>query len=424
IRMRRIIVVLLLTVGCLSGTAAEEQSQPITASEARAARLRPAGEWLTYEPTTERQRPLVDSHPAFSGDVRNARRLFQRDWARTRGNAGPAAGPDFDASTCGGCHIETTAGRSDNEPQRIARPIRAEDRIEYGNQITTRYLGHEAPEARLHIDIELSTFTYDDGTTRQLVRPIATAAMRDGTEIPVTLRVAPLLFGWGLLESIDPNMLGHFHDPEDANGDGISGINRYDTGEKRGVNAALGWKADHRHLHHQITAALLNDMGVESGATLTEEITPDEIAAITDYVRSLGAPNRRHGATDRGRDLFGLSGCANCHITAMLTREDTDVAFADQLIWPYSDFMLHDMGPKLADAGDAPDASEWRTAPLWGVGYAEAHLPNRGFLHDGRARDIEEAVLWHGGEAAASVSAFAALSAKDRAMLLSYVRAL
>ncbi|MEM7612235.1 MAG: di-heme oxidoredictase family protein [Pseudomonadota bacterium] len=289
--------------------------------------------------------------------------------------------------------------------------------------MTTRFLGRQRPEARISVETALSLFTYADGTVRQLRRPVAYAQTRNGEEIPVGLRIAPLLFGWGLLDAVDHEMLKHFHDPDDKNRDGISGRLRNRDQGAGGVAPALGWKASHEDLDEQIASALSNDIGVNHTPDAIE-VTDAELQAIGNFVRSLGVPNRRSGATDRGRDLFGLTGCTSCHITALLTRQDMPIEYSDQLIWPYSDFMLHDMGPGLADPGDAEDASEWRTAPLWGIGYAEAFLPERGFLHDGRAANIEEAILWHGGEAETSVRAFSQLSASDRALLLSYVRAL
>ena len=126
-----------------------------------------------------------------------------------------------------------------------------------------------------------------------------------------------------------------------------------------------------------------------------------------------------------GQHLFGIVGCADCHVTVLKTRgADEDGPLAGQLVWPYSNLMLHDMGPALAEPGGAADASEWRTAPLWGLGVVETHVPERGFLHDGRARTIEEAILWHGGEAEHSRQRFVALTAGEREALLAYVRSL
>lgn len=411
----------LLALCAIAAMATGERRAPI--DDATAALLRPGGQWLTFEGRADPRGALLE--PRILDDhVIAARQVYHRDWSHSPGPVGSAAGPDFDAATCQGCHIETQTGRRTASNLRIARPAVVSDRSRYGDQLTTRYLGHGNAEARVHIETLVSYFSYADGTERQLIRPFAYAETRDGRQVPAALRTAPLLYGWGLLEAIEPEFLGHFHDPRDRNGDGISGRASVASDvQLQSVPAALGWKASHERLSQQIAAALNNDMGVVSDAS-AREISPDELALLTDYVRNLGVPDRRPGASDRGQDLFGLTGCSACHVTAMLTREDARPQVSDQLIWPYSDFMLHDMGPELADPGDAPDAAEWRTAPLWGAGYAELHLPERGFLHDGRARDLEEAILWHGGEAEPSRDAFSQLDAHDRALLLAYIRAL
>ena len=150
---------------------------------------------------------------------------------------------------------------------------------------------------------------------------------------------------------------------------------------------------------------------------------------MTFYSRTLAVPARREvGAadTDRGQAAFDEVGCASCH-TAELTTGPSDVAPLDrQTIRPYTDLLLHDLGPALAD--DRPDGEatgrEWRTAPLWGIGLVETVNGHTRFLHDGRARSIEEAILWHGGEAEASRRAFTELDADDRAAVLAFLESL
>jgi len=257
------------------------------------------------------------------------------------------------------------------------------------------------------------------------------ATVHTGERIPVGLRAAPLLFGWGLIEQTETTMLEHFHDPEDANGDGISGRlvrprgTPSDAGAKIGF---LGWKNGQASLRAQIAGALANDMGVLS-ATACEsacapEISERELDQLTDYVRYIGVPDRRPDRSRRGQDLFGLAGCSDCHVSVQLTTSGESGPLSGQLIWPYSDLMLHDMGEALADPGNDPDRREWRTAPLWGVGLVEERFPLRGFLHDGRARNLEEAILWHDGEARRARDVFASLPRRDREALLGFVRSL
>lgn len=330
----------------------------------------------------------------------------------------PLAGPDFDAGGCADCHVET-AREAAQHAILIARPALAAHRQRYGRQLRQHRHGGGAPEAGIHVRWVRTTVTDANGGRRRLRRPVAAARMRDGEVVPVALRSAPLLFGWGLIAKLDPDLLGAFHDPQDRDGDGISG-----RMARRGkAMAFLGWKNAQSSLRGQIRAALHNDMGVTAGRG--GEISSAELDALAQYVARLGVPARRPMVDEqRGHLLFGRVGCADCHVPALITAPQADPAFSEQLIWPYSDMMLHDMGPGLADPGDDALAAEWRTAPLWGLGLVEKRFPQRGFLHDGRAVDIEEAILWHGGEGRAARDRFMALSRDDRNTLLTFVRAL
>ncbi|MEO0972629.1 MAG: di-heme oxidoredictase family protein, partial [Pseudomonadota bacterium] len=238
-----------------------------------------------------------------------------------------------------------------------------------------------------------------------------------------------------LLQHVDQRRLPPFHDPEDHNRDGITGraavIRDACTGRRK--LGLLGWKGTHASLESQISAALHNDMGVESPNPCQEdpvafEFSAQELSAVTEFVRYLAVPAHRRdenrGRTDEGERLFGRIGCGDCHVPILLTRDDGPPPLASQTAWAYTDLMLHDMGADLADPGDGAMAREWRTAPLWGVGLVEARYPERGFLHDGRAESLEDAILWHGGEARPARSRFTALPLADREVLLDFVRAL
>jgi CxxC motif-containing protein (DUF1111 family) len=143
----------------------------------------------------------------------------------------------------------------------------------------------------------------------------------------------------------------------------------------------------------------------------------------------LAPPARRehdHPEVLRGKLLFAQSGCDACHVPSHQTGEGVVDALSDQMIWPYTDMLLHDMGEALSDERPSFEAegNEWRTPPLWGIGLAERVLPGAAYLHDGRARSLEEAILWHGGEAEASRDDFRALPAEDRAALIAFLRSL
>ncbi len=417
---------LLLLAGC-------QPPQDVGYGDAREDPLQPGGKYLTYEPDLRSSAPLLQ---AYDPEPRRVigKALFYRDWLVASQGAPVLGGPDYDESTCWSCHVETAPDThiAPEAPMRlIARPVTEQHRAAYGPQLSTHRLGSDGPEAIVNVEYRTRIFTYPDGETRTLHLPIAHAVTENGEIIPVGLRAAPLLFGWGLLEKVDPTMIAYYDDPDDANGDGISGrLVRLGSavGNEPPRVALFGLKNAHASLRAQITSALANDMGVMTGVGCTSgcstEIEPRELEALTDYVRYLGVPDRRRTASERGRNLFGQSGCTACHVSVMITIPDAAPELANQLIWPYSDLVLHDMGPGLSDPGDLADAREWRTAPLWGLGIIERRFPQRGFLHDGRAKTIEEAILWHGGEAESAQRSFVSLSKEDRQALLQFVRSL
>ena len=214
-------------------------------------------------------------------------------------------------------------------------------------------------------------------------------------------------------------------DPNDINGDGISGtpnVIEGPSGHRR--IGRFGWKATQVSVAHQTAGALRNDMGIESALVGGDELSLDDLEQMVRYVQLLGMPGRE-GGSERGELLFDQAGCVSCH-RPELTTGDTHprVELRSQDIRPYTDLLLHDMGPDLADSTGAADAAEWRTAPLWGLGRTEVVTGDVHLLHDGRARSVLEAILWHGGEAEASRDRFAALSARDRAELIAFVESL
>ncbi len=273
-------------------------------------------------------------------------------------------------------------------------------------------------------------------------------------------RLAPQLVGMGLLEAIPEATIIALADPNDSNGDGISGKPQIGidpvTGDKR--LGRFGWKAGATSLKHQIAGALNTDMGVmtsvlpkpdcgpmqqgcgnDKGAELGDEHLNDLIK----YISLLGVRARRSlGDADalRGETLFKEAGCASCHVTELKTSKLHPFAeLRDQTIHPYSDLLLHDMGPGLADnlgEGQATGA-EWRTTPLWGIGLSACVTggvvgpfqkatcsPSESYLHDGRARTLHEAILWHGGESESSKNAYNSLPEADKSALLEFLRSL
>jgi CxxC motif-containing protein (DUF1111 family) len=239
-------------------------------------------------------------------------------------------------------------------------------------------------------------------------------------------------------------------DPDDTDGDGISGrahlVTDADTGKK--VLGRFGWKAAMPTVRGQATAAFANDIGITSDEVPDQpctkaqtecsaapsggepEIDKNKVDKVEFYSRTLAVPARRDvgkPTTAAGQQAFTEIGCASCHTAELETGTDSDIdALNNQVIRPYTDLLLHDMGKDLAD--NRPDGqatgNEWRTAPLWGIGLVETVNGHTRFLHDGRARSIEEAILWHGGEAEESRDRFKDLSADQRQSILTFLESL
>ena len=393
--------------------------------------LAPGGSYLTLAVDVETGWPGPELSASVLENGRG-RALFYRDWMQTEDGRSPVLGPAFDAGSCAACHVEMSPPGSvdlKDQSRLIARPVLPEHLAEFGPQIQQFRIDGRSPLATLDVRWESVPFTYPDGTSVSLRAPDAHALTPDGRRIPVGLRAAPLLFGWGLMDRVDPDMLAYYDDPGDHDADGISGRINPVVGDNGSVSPGLlGWKGAHASLDSQVRAALIHDMGITSHPGCTPpceiELSQPDVDALTDFVRGIGVPQHRLAGQRRGQDLFGLTGCAQCHVPVVQTLPDPRAELDRQWLWAYSNLMLHDMGAGLADPGEGIEAREWRTTPLWGIGLVERSLPGRGFLHDGRARSIEEAVLWHGGEAAAARDAFANLSADDRRELLEFVRAL
>jgi CxxC motif-containing protein (DUF1111 family) len=272
----------------------------------------------------------------------------------------------------------------------------------------------------------------------------------------VSRRLPPPVFGVGLIEAIPAASILANADPEDADGDGVSGrpnmvvppafVPASEPGGGPGpVLGRFSRKAQVSTLLEQTSAAYHQDMGITSDFIPEENTNPlagpgpraaDQVAdpeipastvnAVVDYIRMLAPPAA--GALNeprrRGQELFAQVGCASCHVPEMRTGSSPISAIADRPVRLYSDLLLHDMGEELAD--DRPDGDangrEWRTAPLWGLRVMRDFLAGDAFLlHDGRARSVDEAVSFHGGEGAAARAAYGALSAEDRAALLDFV---
>jgi CxxC motif-containing protein (DUF1111 family) len=392
--------------------------------------------------------------------------FFDRGWviapASTIGVDG--LGPTFNATGCNACHLRDGRGRQP-EPGRPFLSIlfrisvpgddgHAVDDPIYGGQINDAAIPGVAREAVPRVSWEELPGTYGDGTPFSLRKPTYRFEEPGYGAFPADLmvspRVAPANFGLGLLEAIPETDLVALADPDDADGDGISGRPNqvYDLRKQTTVMGRFGWKAGQPTIEQQTAAAFLGDIGITSSLFPVEncppaqtdclaqqsggtpEIDDEKLHDVVYYGKTLAVPGRRDvddPTVLAGKRRFREAGCASCHVARHVT--GVDPAFpelSNQIIFPYTDLLLHDMGDALADGRPeaAADGREWRTPPLWGIGLIHQVNGHTELLHDARARDLAEAILWHGGEAEASREKFRLMDAADRAALLRFLESL
>lgn len=320
----------------------------------------------------------------------------------------------------------------------------------YGNQVQDVAIFGKQPEGRVQITYTDKVVTYDDGTKVTLRQP-AYVLQNTYTAIPaghaLSPRLAPPVFGLGLLENIPEATLLSFADELDQDGDGISGRPNYvyNAQTHKTEIGRFGLKANMPTILTQVAGAYQQDMGITSsifsqesswGQSQLDDLTDDPelpdstLKAVAFYIRSLAVPARRNVAAAEvkaGKQLFTQLNCSACHKPVVQTGVDvTFPAISNQRIQPYTDLLLHDMGADLSDGYNdfKANGNEWRTAPLWGIGLFEKTNGTPYYLHDGRARTIEEAILWHGGEAEISRKQFMQLDKTERADLIAFIRSL
>ena len=364
-------------------------------------------------------------------------RTIRLSGARADGSGG--LGPVFNRTSCSGCHVRNGRGRP---PESDAGPlttmvIRLGPGSQYGGQLNDKAVPGVEPEGRAVflpnpvVHVELDGVAWPLPSARVAIRKPALGPPAPHVEL--SPRVAPHVAGTGLLERIPEAALAALADPDDRDGDGISG-RRGGDGKGR-----LGWRAELPGVEAQVARALHEDIGVTSSLLSSVncavghdacavqaddgiEISDVAFQALVAYVRNLAPPAPRVSpAADAGSRVFDAIGCTACH-AAEWKLEGTP----GRVIRPYTDLLLHDLGLGLADrrVDGAPGDREWRTAPLWGVGRIFAVNGHRRLLHDGRARGFVEAILWHGGEAAPARDRFRVLEAADRAALLAFLASL
>lgn len=392
--------------------------------------------------------------------------FFNQNWVTAPAStvARDGLGPTFNAQACSSCHSHDGRARppeNDSDPVRglllklsIPGPDGPIDHPDYGDQLQDRAINGVAPEGRLAIRYEPIFGTYADGTPYTLQKPIyhildpAFGPLRPDTMI--SPRIGPAVIGMGLLEAIPESRILSLADPEDLDNDGISGRPNivWDIRKQAYALGRFGWKASQPTIEQQGAGAFHGDIGITSTLFPEEncppaqeacrrapnggmpEVPDERLAKVVFYVHTLAVPAMRNvdvPTVQRGARIFHDIGCTACHTPRHVTAPDFSVgALSSQVIYPYTDLLLHDMGDDLADNWPDGQANgrEWRTPPLWGIGLVQAVNGHTRFMHDGRARNLEEAVLWHGGEAEASREVFKGLSLKEREALLAFLRSL
>lgn len=440
----------------------------------------------------------IDTSNAFSNfspnmgfarelDFKVGNGVFRKFWvsapASTKSSDG--LGPLYNARACQSCHLKDGRGhppaseriedRSVSMFLRLSIPPQTDaDRAAlasgqlavipeptYGTQLQELGIQGHAGEGRMIVRYEEREVTLAGGEIVKLRQPrYEIADLGYGPLHPDTMispRLTPQMIGLGLLEAIPEADIVAREDPDDRDGDGISGrANRIWSTEAGGLALGrFGWKAGQPTVLQQTAEAFVGDIGIgswiaprpagdctpaqphclaaEHGGTARspdEEISRKLLDLVAFYARNLAVPARRNPtapAVLAGKATFNAIGCSACHTPRHRTGSGSpDAHLNNQTIWPYTDLLLHDMGEGLADNRSEGLASgrEWRTAPLWGIGLTEIVNGHTFFLHDGRARSLKEAILWHGGEAQRARDAFAALPAEDRENLIAFVNSL
>jgi CxxC motif-containing protein (DUF1111 family) len=502
--MLRPLLVLFCLAGPVSADALDDRHLPVitrTASELAkvAAILAAPSDFTAPEPfeaksagaATVRARLSADAFSQLSAnmpfahelDFKLGNALFRKMWVASPAStlASDGLGPLYNARACQDCHLKDGRGHPPEGPEdgrvsiflRLSIPggttpneikewLATQDEPTYGGQLQDFAAPGHAAEAQMEIAYDDLPVTLADGTMISLRNPTYSVSnLSSGPLNPDTFlspRVAPQMIGLGLLEAIPAVDILALQDPDDANGDGISGRAQIVPSVEFGVPmlGRFGLKAGAPTVREQSSGAFSGDMGLstslhpapwgdctsaqptcryaphgqEPGVRDGLEVDEQSLDLVTFYARNLGVPERRNLADTkvlRGKEMFHALNCSGCHTPKHVTHQLNDQPEQSfQLIWPYTDLLLHDMGEGLADNRPEGRATgrEWKTPPLWGIGLTETVSGHTQFLHDGRARSLLEAILWHGGEAQASRDGVIALPAPDREALIKFLESL
>ncbi|KAE9650860.1 di-heme oxidoredictase family protein [Pseudomonas sp. PB106] len=423
--------------------------------------------------------PSANLPPSRRVDFSVGNSFFRSPWviAPSTTTARDGLGPLFNTNACQNCHIKDGRGHPPTpdaanavsmlvrlsipdapEYARLIEQVGVVPEPVYGGQFQDMAVPGVTPEGKVRVDYTPVPVRFKDGTKVELRQPVLQITQLGyGPMHPETrfsARVAPPMIGLGLLEAIpEEAILANATAQAKAN-NGINGRPNqvWDDALQKTVMGRFGWKAGQPNLNQQNVHAFSGDMGLTTSLRPFDDCTdaqtackqapngngPDGEPEVSDnilrlvlfYSRNLAVPARR-GVNDAeviaGKNLFFQAGCDSCHTPKYTTAANAaEPELANQVIRPYSDLLLHDMGDGLADNRTEFQASgrDWRTPPLWGIGLTQAVSGHTRFLHDGRARNLLEAVLWHGGEAKAAQQQVLSFNAEQRAALLAFLNSL
>ncbi len=431
----------------------------------------PAGAGTTSDLSMEAfSHPLSGTRGQDRRDFVVGNSFFQSVWVTSPASANlrDGLGPTFNAVSCSSCHLKDGRGRGlpdDDGKVDISLLFRlrvknADGSVSptenYGSQFNPRGVMGVPGEGKAFVNFETHTGQFSDGIFFELKRPkysflnLAFGAFEKNTIF--SPRVGPQMIGLGLIENIDEEDILSKADPFDLNKDGISGRPNtvYSLVEQRHVLGRFGWKASVSSLLEQNAGAFHGDIGITSylhpeedcpiiqidciAKKTQNDISEDLLGKVTLYTQLLAVPMRRNMNSQNvqnGKRIFNQIGCLDCHTPSYITGKNSRFEILNnQTIYPYSDFLLHDMGNDLADDigefKNEEDAGtrEWRTPPLWGIGLFKLVNGHTRYMHDGRARNISEAILWHGGEALFAKNNYLKISINQRADLIEFLNSL
>lgn len=371
-------------------------------------------------------------------------------------------GPVYNNVSCISCHVGDGRGKAPAAGENLSsllirisipgtNPHGGPNPVPgFGGQLQQKGIFGAKQEADVNVNYTEKQFSFDDGETYSLRTPIYSLANSYAalpSSLMISARMAAPVFGLGLLENISENDILKNADENDLNNDGISGKANWvwDAQKQNVALGRFGWKAGQPNIIQQSAGAYNEDMGITSFIFPQEstvgqpqnslsinkkEISDSVLFAVAYYIKTLSVPGRRN--TDdvqvkQGKQLFKMANCNSCHISYFQTQSDMYYPeVSNQKIFPYTDLLLHDMGEGLSD--NRPEfkayGNEWRTAPLWGIGLSKTVNGHNNFLHDGRARNFTEAIMWHGGEAEESKNKFAKMNKAERNAIIKFLESL